>query len=312
MRLVRQLLRKAGIEVHIALAVDNDANDGYRPIPVLNYPGSLFLTIPRQDGLGERIVLDFSSRFTPMGDVDPVMRKQIALVVDATAPYFEPLDPSLWESGLIDRRFRLKLQEDGSASVTGGYLYDNMYDRQIREALTNPEIKQRLADSQLAGDLRGIQVDKSEILDIEDIHVPPRLVFEGTLPDVAKPSGAGELKISPVTVRVNASGLVGEPTRAFRMEFRNSLQWNPLDIRFDLSYYLDRGDTIVLPENVTLISEFGYYSLFYEWDGPELIVRRSFVIPAQEIEPETYERFVDFCRTIDQIEDRDVAIREKR
>lgn len=309
LRLVRQLLRKGGVDARIALALDREQSSGYRPIPALNYPGSVILFVPRQEEIPERIFLDFSSRFAPLGSLDPTLRKMAAFIVDATSPYFEPMDPPLWEHGLIDRRIELKVNEDRSANIEGQYSFDNQYDRQIREALTNPEVKKRLADAQLAGDWRGIQVKESDILDLDDISVPPRMVFSGVIPDIAKSSDDRILKINSIQVQTNAASLIGEPTRVFRMEFPASPVWDPVELRMDLSCYIDRGAVILLPANVFLLTEFGYYSLFYEWDGKTVIVRRSFLIPEQKIEPEAYGRFVDFCRTIDQSEDRDLLIK---
>lgn len=308
MRLVRQMLKKAGIDVRMALSVDTEQEGGYHPMPVLNYPGSLILTVPRQEGISERILLDFSSRFAPMGSVDPISRKQAAFFFDTEAPYFEPLDPVLWERGLVDRQYRLTVRDDRSAAIEGQYAYDYLYDRQIREALTNPEVKQRLADSQLAGDLRGIQIEKSDLQDLEDIKKPPRLTFTGVIPDIVKPKGERTWTLSPVLVRSEAASIVAEPTRQFPMEFATSPQWNPLDIRLDLSGWIEKGAAIYLPEDMVLITEFGFYSLYYEWHNKEVIVRRSFLIPKQKIEPEAYSRFVNFCRIIDQSEDLDIMI----
>ncbi|MGC9329622.1 MAG: DUF3857 domain-containing protein, partial [Candidatus Hinthialibacter sp.] len=270
LRLARQLLRKGDVDVRLAMAVDHEQDSGYRPMPVLSYPGSIVLVIPRQEGVDERIFLDFSSRFAPLGSLDPVVRKLAALIYDADAPFFEPLDPTLWEAGLIDRRFQFTVLEDRSARIEGQYIYDNHYDRQIREALTNPEVKQRLIDSQLTGELRGIQVERSEIVDLDDVSAPPRLVFQGVMPDIAKTGDNQTFKISPVQIRANASEFIGEPTRQFRMEFNSSPAWEPLDLRYDLSHFLDQGASIYLPDDVFLITEFGFYTLFYEWDGKEL------------------------------------------
>jgi len=308
LRLARQLLRQAGVETRLAYAVENDEHDGFRPMPAINYPGAPVLIIPRQEGIPERIILDFGSRFLPYDRVPPTLRRMMAFVHDGPVPYFEPIDPTLWDEGLLDRQATLRLQEDRSATIQGTYRYDNMLDQLVREALTNPEVKQRLVDAQLTTEFQGIRVESSSLEDVDDLTRPPRIAFSGRLPDIAKPAGERRLKISPVLVRANASSLVREPARVFPLVFESSPVWNPLELRFDMSLYLQQGASIPLPDNVLLLTQYGYYSLFYAWEGNHIVVKRSFLIPKQKIQPADYEGFVRFCRDIDQAEDREILI----
>ncbi len=308
MRLARHLLRKHGIESQMVLALENDTKDGYRPMPSLNYPGRMLLAIPRQNEISERLFMDFSSRFAALDSVESSVRKMVAFHFDGPVPYFDPLEPSLWDQGRLFRDIHLTLRDDRSASVKGNYFYGNMYDRMIRERLTDPEFKQRLPDLQLSSDLTGIQVEERELKDVDALALPLRLVFSGTIPDIAKKATANGLKIKPVLMRSEAAALVSEPKREFPIVYNSSPIYDPLALRYDLSHYIDRDASIQIPENTLLLTEYGYYSLFYDWEGTELVVRRSFIIPAQEIKPEDYAGFIDFCRAIDQAEDREISI----
>ncbi len=307
-RLARHLLQLGGVKARLAIALENDEHDGFRPLPFPNFPGTMVLLVPRQEDIPERIVMDFESRFAALENLNPRLKKMVALVFDDPASYFEPLFPHLWEHALLMREVKLVLRDDHSASLQGTYLYDNMNDRLLREALTNPEVKRRLADMQIAKDLRGIRIDDFSLEDIDDLSKTPRLVFSGALPDVAKPAGPRSLKIAPVLARSLASTLVSEPTRETPIVFNSSPMQNPLLLRFDLTAYLDKGASIVLPDDTFLLTEFGYYSLFYSWDGMEVVLRRSFLMPEQRIEPNEYEGFVEFCRSIDQAEEREIHI----
>ncbi|MFB3787200.1 MAG: DUF3857 domain-containing protein [bacterium] len=308
LRLARQLLRHAGVETRLAYAMENDEHDGFRPMPNLAFPGAPVLIVPRQEGIPERILLDFGSRFLPYNRVPPTLRRMMAFVHDGPVPYFEPLDPSLWDEGLLDRQATLQLRDDRSAVIQGTYRYDNMLDQIVREALTNPEVKQRLVDAQLTTEFQGIRVEKSSLEDLDDLNRPPRLEFSGSLPDIAKPAGDRELKIAPILVRANASALVREPTRAFPLVFESSPVWNTLELRFDMARYLEQGASIPLPDNVLLLTQYGYYSLFYAWEGSQVVVKRTLLIPKQKIQPGVYEGFVRFCRDIDQAEDREIRV----
>ncbi|RJP22955.1 MAG: DUF3857 domain-containing protein [Candidatus Omnitrophota bacterium] len=312
LRLAGHLLRLKEIRTHVAQALENDENDGFRPLPYPAFPGATVLLIPKQEGIARQIVMYFSSRFAPLEPLDARLRKMTALIFDGPAPYFEPLQSDLWEHGLLSRQLRLVLQEDHGASVEGEYTYDNGYDWQIREALTNPEVRQRLADAQIVSDLSGIRVDRFSIEDVDEISLPPRLVFSGAIPDVAKPAGNDALKIVPILVRVKASELVNEVTRESSMVFQGSAAHDPLQIRIDVSTLLRQGASITLPANTLLINEYGYYSLFYGWDGTDILIHRAFLIPPQEISPSKYEGFTQFCRLIDQMEDREIVIRFAR
>ena len=308
MRLMRHVLQLCGLETQRALALDGKREEGVKPLPFPNYQGSVLLRIPVQEGINQPIHIDFSSRFAALGQIDPFVRKQVALIYDGPVPYFMPLQGELWEHGLLERDITAALHQDHSAQIQGTYTYGNMFDLQIREALTNPELRDRLADAQAANDFRGIKLDSAQLTNVKDLSVSPQLVFAGQLPDVAKPDQDGSLRIEAAPIRSQAAALVSEATRQFPVVFPASPVQDHLHYEIDLSQQIDQGARVVLPENSLLLTSFGYYSLFFEWDGAKVIVRRSFLVPSQTIQPSDYPEFVDFCREIDQLENRVIRI----
>ncbi|MDP8244530.1 MAG: DUF3857 domain-containing protein [Candidatus Hinthialibacter antarcticus] len=308
MRLMRHILQLCGLKTQMALALDGKREEGVKPLPFPNYQGSVLLRVPEQAGVDRPIHIDFSSRFASLGQVDPFVRKQVALIYDGPVPYFTPLQSELWEHGLLERDISAVLREDHSAQVEGTYTYGNLFDLQIREALTNPEIRDRLADAQAANDFRGIKLDSTQLTNVDDLSVSPQLVFAGQLPDVAQPDQDGSLRIEAAPIRSQAAALVSEATRQFPLVFSASPVQDHLNYEIDLSQQIDQGARVVLPENALLLTSFGYYSLFFEWDGAKVLVRRSFLIPSQTIQPTDYSEFVEFCREIDQVENRVVRI----
>ncbi len=322
-RLANQLLKKGEINTQLVLALENDENDGFRPMPYPTFPGHLLLKIPTQPGLDQPFFTDFASRFAPINRLDPAVKKFVGFVFDGPVPYFEPLEKDLWESGLLQREVRLALNLDGTAAVEGTFTYDVLYDQQVRELLANPEVRKRLADAQISRDLAGIQIQEYSMKDEENLSRPLRLVFSGNMPDVVKIVQASLdqnksldeafqnkqiYKINPVLAPAEASSLVSEPTRAFPIEFKHSPVRDPLVLRYDVSSFLEKDALIQLPENTLLLNEYGYYSLFYGWDGSSIVVRRSFLIPPQTIQSENYKGFVEFCRLVDQAENREILI----
>ncbi|MBD3268055.1 DUF3857 domain-containing protein, partial [bacterium] len=309
LRLAHHLLHLNGIESHSVIALDNEKDNGFRPMPNIAYPGYTLLLVPRQEGIAERTFLDFSSRFIPFDHLNPRVRKQVAFKIGVPAPYLEPLDPALWEHGLIERHAEFTLQEDRSSQITGFYVYKDTYDQQIREILTNPEVKQRLVDAQLAQDFQGIQIDEHSISNPDNLEIAPRIDFKGSLPDVIKPVGEkNALKISPMFIKADAAKLITDVSREHAIQFDSSPMRDLLRIKIDFSAYLEKSAAIQLPKDLLLLTQFGYYSLFYEWVGKEVWITRSLLIPPQRIDVEDYTYFVEFCRKIDQAEDRDIRI----
>lgn len=309
--LARQLLRILGIQTHVVAVLDNDEQDGFRPMPFPSYPARVMVLVPEQEGIDEPIAFDFSSRFASLGSLPGHVKKQVALIYDDTVPYLDPLFPELWEQARMEREIHLTLNEDRSASVWANYRYGHGIDMQIRELLTNPEVKDRLVDAQITNDFRGVQVDESSIVAPDDISVWPELAFRGTMPDVVISSG-DVLEVNPLLVKTEASGFIREPTREFSVEFSGSPSQDPLRISIDLSEFFGISTTIELPDDVFLLTEFGYYSLFYEWLGSSVVVRRSFLIPPQTIMPDQYSRFTEFCRAIDRLESRAIRIQRNK
>lgn len=308
LRLAHQMLGAVGVRSDIVVALENDEGDGFRPLPFPNYPSTSLLVVPEQPGIGNRIVIDFSSRFSPLNQINPQLQEQVALVLDERTPYFEPLLPKSWDHGELRKFVELTLHDEEPAEIIGQYEYDNGYDEQIRQALTNPEVKQRLADAQVANDLRGIQLDETEIIDDGDLSTAPVLGFKGRLPGIITKNGNHKREIQPVLMKVQASGMVSDTTRESPISFSGSPMYEPLVVDIDMSDYFGLGAKIVVPKNSFIINEFGYYSLFYAWEGKTLKMRRAFLIPDQTVTPEAYPRFVDFCREIDRIEEQAVQI----
>ncbi len=311
MRLMRHLLQLNGLETQMAIALDANRDEGSKPLPFPNIQGAVLLRIPIQDGIDGPIHVDFSSRFASLGQIDPFVRKQVAMIYDGPVPYFTPLQSELWEHGLLTREIKTTINQDQSAHLKGTYTYGNLFDLQIREALTNPEIGDRLADAQAANDFRGVKLDSADLVNVQDLSKYPRLVFEGTLPDLAKPDQDGSLKIDAAPIRSQASALVSEVTRQFPLVFTASPVQDHLTYEIDLSHHIEKGARVVLPENALLLTSYGYYSLFFEWNGDTIIARRSFLVPSQTIQPDEYGGFVDFCREIDQIENRVIRVFSK-
>ncbi len=307
-RLMRHLLRLGDVDSHLAHALENDKQDGFPPLPYPNYPGHTMLVIPEQEGIPERLAADFTSRFAPLNNIDPMVEKMVLFVYDTPTPYFEPLRSHLWEAGLLRRQVEAQVLSDRSANLEGRYTYDILYDKQVREALTNPEVEKRLADSQLSRDFSGIQIQSYEFDALEDLNQPPQLHFVAKVPDLVKQGSRSKLTLRPILTEAQTSNFVTESTRESPMVFENSPIRSPFQARFDMTEWIEAGAQIILPENSLIINEFGYYSTFYEWEGNSILVRRSLLLPPQEISPERYPAFVEFCRTIDQLERREITI----
>ena len=110
LRLAHHLLNKGGIQTKSALTMDRDRKTGFMPLPNVSYPVASVLLIPPQEGIPERILLDFSSRFALFGQIAPNLRKMAAWIIDEKTPFFEPLDPAYWDHGLILREANFELQ----------------------------------------------------------------------------------------------------------------------------------------------------------------------------------------------------------
>ena len=76
--------------------------------------------------------------------------------------------------------------------------------------------------------------------------------------------------------------MISDVTRENPMVFNDSPKRDILKLRYDFSGYLEQGISIQLPENTFLLTKYGYFSLFFAWDGPVLEVLRSVLIPEQK------------------------------
>jgi len=313
LHLARHLLREAGIKCHLAVAFPTEPGQGYGPLPDISFGGeaTMILLVPKQEGISDRVIFDFRSQFMPYNRIDSSLLQMVALVFDGKTSYLEPIDANAWQVGVMDKHIQMQVQEDGNTKISGEYIFGNLYDLQIRQALTNPEVKQRFADQQLSRDFRGIQLETHSLEEVDNLQQHPRLTFNGSLPDFAKSAGFGQWLIEPILDKSQASTrFVTGPEREFPMEFNSPPLFLPLTMRIDLSYFIENGYRITLPENAFILTQYGSYSLTSEWDGTDLVIRRSFLVYEQDVSPEEYEGFVEFCKNVDEIEEYSIQIQK--
>jgi tetratricopeptide (TPR) repeat protein len=303
--LAHHILRRLGFRTAPGVVVKNRPDDGFSPLPIGGFSGPSLLRID----LGEEkpTWFDFSSRHIAAGEIDGEKGGGVALVLDEEGEYFEPVDPAVWPRGWIERQLELHPNADRTAGAEGSYTYRGTHRRSLLSLIVDKEAERRFKDSQVSGDLRGIQLETTELVHVDSPYGVPQLRFSGRIRDFLQPGEGDALRLPGVPSRLDMSNLVEEVTRETPVKFTSPPVTEPLELHVDLRPMREAGYTLVdLPDDYICLAPYGYYSVTYRRDGDKVTVRRSVLIPEQTIETRDYGNFAAFCRRIDEAERRDI------
>lgn len=306
--LLEALIREAGYEAiparMLPLSIDRAGNtpDGFGPFPGNGLGGALLLRVTLPDEDGRVAYLDPSARYAEPFYLQPGYQSSVALVLDSKGYYAEPVSPERWQGGWIETRLNLRLDPDRSAAVTGSLRFEGPYRQLLVQLAKNAESKERFVRQQAGNAVRGLVVDLASLEDAENPTGRPHLVLRGSLPEHQRGADVREVDLCPSPSEL-AQSLIQEVTRATPMTIGSAVAHQPLEILYDLKPLLTEGAwNPEIPQDALLLDRFGVFTLTARLEGAVLRVRRSLLLPPQEIDARLYGEFAEFCRRVDESE----------
>jgi len=311
--LAQALLGAMGLRSEVAFSYDPRWLQGLPSIPTPHYLSGTLLYVPAEDPSGSRTPghlrdrwIDFSSRYQPPEEIHPRLSQTYAMVLRRGGEFFTVPDPGQSPGAAMASEVRFQLEPQGAARVEGLLTFLGAARAALRQQMTNPDLRQRLVDVSIGHNLRGIQVEQTEVFGENQLADHLAFAFEGRIPQLLRPAGERYL-LTPVLDPASMSDLVRDATREHPLEFTGWAKWMP----YFASVRLPSGSGwtfLEVPQDTVLVSEFGVYSLIFRVEGGQLDITRSLIVPPQRIEPKDYARFAEFCRQVDGAEKRDIVI----
>jgi len=319
MALLKALLDMAGIGSHVVMVRNTPAFDS-EVFPSENRFSYGLLLVDDEHGQPS-IWLDLNNKFYPYGLVHTHAQGGRAVVlrnVDEWTPGLEvdleqareevrvPVWPETHVPYHIDAD--LHVDKDGVLDATVSVTLTSLMGAGVRSALEQVDEDQLERMNQMTVNhyFRGATVS--------DYSIENRTTF-------SEPFVARATFTAPQYARVRGRTLrFNQPLMALNLRktyARVTERKTPLAL-FGLPSSRTRI-TITLPEGVTLTeglsplvleSDFGSYKFSFEYDeaAHRAVIEREFILPNQRVQPADYERFVAFCRTIDEHEEGELKV----
>lgn len=263
-----------------------------------------FLWLEPRDA--EPIAFFMAARSTPFGLVPAPFRGSFAYLASVDGGEIVELAEGGPEIGNLTE-FEVTLGATaGDTTVRGRLVYrdPNAY-RLKKQLLEAPEdARQKFAESQLTSYFANPTLTNHDFPQVAENGVPPEIRLEGTMPTYLAEQGGVFVAGLGLPTSDMAGNYVGRDTRKFDLV----LQRREDSIE---EYVIHLGDAFrvrSLPEDHVTVHKLGTYSLTWRNDGDTIRVRRERHFRPARYTPEQYPRFVAWCKSIDDAEQRKLQL----
>jgi hypothetical protein len=192
------------------------------------------------------------------------------------------------------QRAEILLDDQGSGAITGLVQLFGVLSGQLREALSDPRYATRMKEQIARSNWRNLQVAKAEAVNEARQDQPLGFSFSGVAKNLASSAGSSYF-LYPFPGRARIMELRGTPERLSDLLLKSEVA----DLDQTLTYTAPEGYAWVeVPDNMFVVSEFGWYLVDYSVNGRTLSCTRSYLMPMQRIVPEKYPKMVEFLNQV--------------
>jgi hypothetical protein len=317
--LAQALLDRLGIAAYVTEVYDLGTGKRFPPLPDSGYLGRPHLFIPGDSESGSFPALShpgdrsvsLASRYASVDETaDPKIKEGLRFHLTPHGVLLAPPLSSAPTQGWVERHLEIDISPGKeTAGCRGRFHYDGAVRAFLKQAIVDKTYREQIVAAEAARTIQGFLLKSGEFEGVEDSSRNLTIRVEGEVKGFLEPAEKGS-RFDPVPDKSNLAGNTREAARVHPLQFDETVVYNPTVTVFRLPYEGEGSDWVFsrVPDDVFLITRFGYYSLDYEVRGNELWVLRSAYVPKQWIEPEDYPEFQDFCRSVDTAEQSRVEI----
>jgi hypothetical protein len=255
--------------------------------------------------------VSLASRYASVDEIaDPKLQDGLRFHFTPQGVILSPPLSSSPSRGWIERHLEINLSPGMEMTACRArFHYHGAIRASLKQAIVDQTVREQIVAAEATRTLRGFLLKSGEFEGVEDFSRNLTIRVEGEVKGFLEPAQKGS-RFDPVPDKSDLAGNTREPERVHPLQFDETVVYNPTVTVFRLPYEGEGSDWVFsrVPEDVFLITRFGYYSLDYEIRGNELWVLRAAYVPNQRIEPEDYPEFQGFCRSVDTAEQSRVEI----
>lgn len=307
--LAREMAKAAGLNVHSALV-----NGAYLPGHVWHSKTAKRMWEPSQlagfGSGGQLLVLEPQwgnerwAQFPPGGqrpkffspfDVNAIQPGAMALVADDGGVRIKRVLGDRLGQTIYKQTVKAELEATGAAATSSTVEFFGQRAGLFREALNDPRQKERLRD-QLAHMWPNQTVANFQVLGESDTERPLAFNLTGRVAKLAEQAN-GAFYLLPFNDAPVVLALRGQAQRENDLIIHD----DTMASEFDRAAVFEAPEGFAwteVPDDIFIVTEFGFYAADFNVEGRELRCTRSTLIPAQRVTPEKYGEFMNFIKQI--------------
>lgn len=211
----------------------------------------------------------------------------------------------------VSQEFNITVAADGSAHITGSLKLNGEYGASLRTQLkeySTEQQKQQMMESALGRLFKGFKLNSYEIPDFNMDERVTRLNFDCDVPEFAQKTDRGwEFKavVKPLEL---TQVFLRETDRKFPLRLHNVAGYMRTFSRLMITLPAE-NIAAEAPESALISTGYGYYSRWVRRNGNDILIERKFSMEEQDVLPEHYQSFADFCKKVEQTEEETIKVR---
>ncbi len=196
----------------------------------------------------------------------------------------------------------LALNTDGTVQGERHCSYLGLYNPLVRNIYNNKAKAAEIIESQLVSNYPGSRCLEIEISDLDTYNDDEWINYKFEMPNFASKDGNGRLNVPASLFPEDFSDrYTRDSSRHYDLVF-NSNKWHK---RNEVTINLPQGSRIPeLPEPISLESEFGRFNWKAVIEGDTLRIEEEIALSKRRIGVDNYQAFREFCRQVDDAQDR--------
>lgn len=298
------MFKQIGVESRIILARATGSGDVDWEKPSIYLFDHALVYVEEEDAPG--LYLDNSRRYLALGELTWDMRQAKVLVLSDVGGNLENLKIPP-DKKLLQSKLDIELTSEGDIECSGWQSYFGIYASDYREYFISLDasLRKTVYEMILNTMIRGVKAEEIEFLELENQSYPLTVNF------ICAASGFASKVDDKLLFEPVIQPLALTESYIARVERVYPLLISVPQLSVDeYEFYLPSGYVVDnLPENVSIETGFGNYSVTYLLENETIKVNRSFSLPIQRIKPDEYLLFMDFCHKIDMAEKEKVTLK---
>lgn len=301
--LMKSMLSLVGIKSYFTLIRTRDLGHLDKDIPGLKFNHAI-LTV--KDDKGNFIFLDGTAEDTPFGELPGMDQGTEVMIVTKDGPIFKKIPIFSYTTNEKNRKMDIIINKDGHLEAEVRMLLKGFFGAYYRAVLKSMgKIKRKeIIQRSLSALCPGAKLEKFKFSDLRNLDVPVIQEYKFHSDLYLKKTPFGYRFYPSILERFVSGEEVAKSERRYPI-----VKYLPYIIKDTIRYKLEKG--LIwgqIPENVSIDTPFGTYSLTFKLENGILVFSREFTLKKVWIDTSEYKAYKEFIETVIESDKKEINI----